>query len=224
MKILGIDEAGRGPVLGPMVMCGVVIDESRVRDLVNIGVKDSKQLLPAKRRALYEQLQNLVDSFHVVIVEPKEIDAAVFASGFNLNKLEAQKSADIIRHLKPERAILDCPSPNLMGYKSEVEFHLGDTADRAVEIIPRHKADVDFPVVSAASIIAKVTRDAIIEELKEKYGEDFGSGYLSDPKTSIFLEEHWNTPAFATLFRKSWEPWKRISYSQGQMHLANFNK
>ena len=215
MKILGIDEAGRGPVLGPLVMCGVVIDESRIRELVNIGVKGSKQLLPAKRRLLYEQLQTLVDSFHVVIVEPREIDAALFSVDFNLNKLEAQKSADIIRHLKPDRVILDCPSTNLAGYKGEVAFHLGDTLDFTVEIITRHKADVDFPVVSAASIIAKVTRDAIIEELKEQHGVDFGSGYLSDPKTNIFLEEHWNAPVFATLFRKSWEPWKRIQYSQG---------
>ena len=219
MNIVGIDEAGRGPVLGPLVMCGISISESHIRKLVNIGVKDSKLLLPKKREELYAKLQQIVEGVHIVIIEPREIDAALFRNDFNLNMLEAVKTAEIIQHLRPDRAVVDCPSPNIKSYQQELRSYVGELP---VEIIAAHHADVDFPVVSAASIIAKVTRDAIIEDLKKLHAIDFGSGYLTDPKTCIFLEEQWDNPAYASLFRKSWQPWKRIKYSQGQMNLSGF--
>ncbi len=224
MDIVGIDEAGRGPVIGPLVMCGVRMPETRVRELVNLGVKDSKQLLPKRREELYQQLQKIVDGVHLVLIQASEIDAALFGDDFNLNTLEAAKSAEIIKQLSPDRVIIDCPSPNLKAHHQDVKRLLDSLGfeKNNIEIITAHKADVDFPIVSAASIIAKVTRDAIIEDMKKHFKVDFGSGYLTDPKTSIFLEEHWNTPQFATLFRKSWQPWKRIKYDQGQMNLSRF--
>jgi ribonuclease HII len=200
-------------------MCGVVISPEKEVLLREIGVKDSKLLLPKKREELYEKIMKIADGIHVVIVEPSEIDDALADPYNNLNKLEAQKSAEIILELKPDKAILDCPSPNLTAYTEEVQKTLGDFD---VKIISSHKADLRFPVVSAASIIAKCTRDRIVNELKEKHNVDFGSGYMSDPKTTIFLEENWNDEEYAYLFRKSWASWKKIKVAQGQMKLAEY--
>lgn len=222
MFILGIDEAGRGPIIGPLVMCGVVVDEEKVRELVNIGVKDSKLLLPKKRREVYDKLFSIIDSYHVVIVEANEIDEVIFSASSNLNKLEAKTSAEIISKLKADQAILDCPSPNLKAYKFDVETFLGQKKSSSIRIITKHKADVESPIVGAASIIAKVTRDSIIDDLKEKYCKDFGSGYLTDPKTTVFLEENWDNPEYLLLFRKSWGPWQKRKYNKEQTNLNIF--
>ena len=110
---------------------------------------------------------------HIKIIEPKEIDDALEHPTNNLNRLEAQKSAEIILEAKPNVAILDCPSVNISAYKYDVKKYLGDLD---VDIKPSHKADVYFPCVAAASIIAKHTRDTILEKLKKVHDMDFGSG------------------------------------------------
>lgn len=218
-KILGIDEAGRGPVLGSMVMCGVVIDESKERELVNIGVKDSKLLPPKVRELLFKQIEDIADDIFVIVVDPKEIDDALEHPLLDLNKLEAIKTAEIILKSKADKAFLDCPSVNIASYKLEVQNLLGNLK---IELKPEHKADLNYPVVGAASIIAKVTRDRMIEEIKQKYNVDFGSGYASDPKTIVFLEENWDNPKYNDIFRKSWDTWKKIKINKSQMKLGSW--
>jgi len=218
-KILGIDESGRGPVIGSMVMCGVVIDESKERELVNIGVKDSKLLLPKVRELLYNKIEEIADEIFVIIVNPKEIDDALENPLLDLNKLEALKTAEIILKSKADIAFLDCPSVNIASYKSELQNLLGDSK---IKLNLEHKADLNYPVVGAASIIAKVTRDRLIEEIKQKYNVDFGSGYPSDPKTITFLEKNWDNPKFSDIFRKSWDTWKRIKINKSQMKLGGW--
>src|SRR3989344_4793297 len=116
MLVCGIEEAGRGPVIGPMVMCGAVIKEEHEGRLKKIGVKDSKLLTPKKREKLFKIIKNLVDRYKIIIIPPAEIDAALKSDHLNLNWLEAQKSAEIITALKPDKVIIDCPSNNIKEY------------------------------------------------------------------------------------------------------------
>jgi ribonuclease HII len=214
MKICGIDEAGRGPLISALVICGVAIDEHAESWLLQQGVKDSKLLSPRQREQLYAKLTAEL-KHKVITVPPAEIDAAVEGTGAaNLNWLEADKTVEILKELKPDRAIIDCPSPNIKAYSEYILERLGG---QRVELVCAHHADRDFPVVGAASIIAKVTRDRMIEELKRKLGIDFGSGYIADPKTKAFLDRYWDT--YPDIFRHSWAPYKKAAGLDNQQKL-----
>jgi len=113
MKLAGCDEAGRGPVIGPLVMCAVQMSDDKMQQLVDIGVKDSKLLTPKKREALAPKIKEIVDAYEVLVVEPEEIDEALRSPHLNLNWLEAIKTAMILNKLQPEKAIVDCPSNNI---------------------------------------------------------------------------------------------------------------
>jgi ribonuclease HII len=208
--ICGVDEAGRGPVIGPMVMCGVIIEEKDIPKLVEVGVKDSKKLTPKKREYLFDKIKEVIPNFELIIVEAAEIDDALNSPNLNLNKLEAIKTAMILNKLKPNKAIVDCPSNNIESYKT----YLGSFLKEDIHLQLEHDAE-RFAPVAAASILAKVTRDRIIEELKKKYG-DFGSGYPSDPKTRKFLEE--NYKKHKGIFRTSWKSYQRFN----QKSLSEF--
>ena len=204
MHILGIDEAGRGPVIGPMVMAGVVIKPSDEDKLLELGVKDSKMLTPRKREELFLYIKSHYP-YRYVVIPPSEIDTHVNSDDSNLNLLEALHTAGIINHFakKIDRAIIDCPSNNIEAYKRIIEKKL----IKRIELIVEHGADKKYIVVSAASIIAKVIRDNLIEDLKNRIGIDFGSGYPSDPATREFLEKYFDKYDF---FRKSWSSWNKL--------------
>jgi ribonuclease HII len=214
MIVAGIDEAGRGPVIGPMVMAIVAMDESSLEWLAKLGVKDSKQLTPRQRERLFEKIKQKA-RYSIKIISPEEIDEAVCSKKSNLNWLEAVKSAELIKEINPDRVFIDCPSPNIGKY---VEF-LRKIVNKKTEIIAKHKADQLYPIVSAASIMAKVIRDKEIEDLKKRHNVDFGSGYISDPATAKFLEENHDKYVF---FRKSWAPWKEKSRGKMQKKLNEF--
>lgn len=216
MKICGIDESGRGPVIGPLVMCGVLTDEKGEEKLKKIGAKDSKLLTAKQRERLAKKIEKIA-KYKIVKTEPKEIDHAVGKNdGLNLNWLEARKTAEIINELKPDKAILDCPSPNIKAYVRYLKKHL---KNKKTEIIAEHKAE-RYPVVAAASIIAKVTRDSCVEQIKRQIGNDFGSGYASDPKTQEFLKN--NITKHRELFRKSWISYKKAVNKKLQRKLGDF--
>ncbi|MEA3429683.1 MAG: ribonuclease HII [Nanoarchaeota archaeon] len=212
----GIDEAGRGPVIGPIVIAGVSIDKNGEAKLKALGVKDSKLLTKQKREELYPKVKEIVKDFKVIMVGAEEVDARE-SINLNLNDLEAVKCAEIINHLKCDAVIVDCPSPNIPAYKGYISQFV---EDKKKEIIPEHKADMNHIVVGAASILAKVDRDREIERLKEEVGIDFGSGYPSDPKTKKFLAENWDK--YPGLFRKTWSSWKRIKEGKAQKGLFEF--
>ncbi len=235
MKIAGVDEAGRGPVIGPMVMAGVVVSEEYTAKLKELGVKDSKKLSPKKRQDLFQKIIDIADNYKIVTISPSEIDSALLSPFLNLNLLEANKTFEIISSLDADKYILDCPSANPESYLRYL-FSLFDsfsfdyskiddsTFDARFEvngkeyrIVAGYKADDRFVEVSAASILAKVTRDRAIESIKEEIGIDFGSGYPSDPKTRAFLEKHWKDYDF---FRKTWQSWKR--YKNANASLDSF--
>jgi len=204
MKIVGIDEAGRGPIIGPMVMCGVAIEEGQEKELELLGVKDSKLLSPRVRERIAAVLEKKY-AFHTVVISPIEIDSMTGnGKTKNLNWLEAEKAVVIVEALKPDKVIIDCPSPNLKAYTA----FIAERVDSKRQIVCEHKADLHYVVVGAASIIAKVARDAEIEKLKAHVGIDFGSGYMADPKTKAFVEKYWNK--HPEVFRHSWAPYKKL--------------
>jgi len=216
MLICGIDEAGRGPVIGPLVMCGVVVDEEGEESLKSIGVKDSKLLTRKQREVLFDKIKKIIKKHEMIIIPPAEIDMAVDGQGAkNLNFLESNKTAEIIKKLSPDRAYIDCPSPNLRAYKE----HLQGLLKTKTELVVAHKADVKYAVVSAASIIAKVTRDREIEKLEKKYGK-IGSGYPADPVTQEFLKKNFNS--HPEIFRHSWSTMRELKNGAKQAKLVDF--
>ncbi len=217
--IVGVDEAGRGPVLGPLVMVALAIKEENKKKLEWLGVKDSKLISRQVREELFERIREVVDDFRVEVIEPDAIDLSLNSDGSNLNWLEADTSARMVSEMKPDKVIIDCPSINLVAYK---EYFLNKVDDKikGAEFIVEHKADFNYIVVAAASVIAKVIRDRIIENLHSEVGYDFGSGYLTDPKTQSFLQQYHEE--FPQLFRRSWKSYKNVVEAKKQKKLGEF--
>lgn len=204
-SVLGIDEARKGPVIGDMVICGVLIEENQENELKKLGVKDSKLLTRKERNNLFPQILTVIKKHKAIIISPKEIDDALNSNELNLNRLEAIKTALIINELKPHKVILDCPSVNIKSYVDYLKLFL---KNKELKIIAEHKAE-RYPVVAAASILAKVIGDEQLNKLKKRIGIDCGSGYPSDPYTVKFLKE--NYLKYPEIFRKSWATYKKIA-------------
>lgn len=171
------------------------------------GVTDSKLLTPTRREELYEELIKL--EYAVRIISVAEIDIAVAKKG--LNWLEADKTAELINELGGGHVIVDCPSRNLDAYREYLQERCP-----GAEISVQFKADLEHPVVGAASIIAKVLRDRAIQELCAEVRTDFGSGYLTDPKTQLFLK---TMPLDWPHARKSWKTHEALRVSREQKTL-----
>ncbi|MBN1245476.1 ribonuclease HII [Candidatus Bathyarchaeota archaeon] len=211
--VAGVDEAGRGCVIGPLVVAGVLVKEENLPVLRQLGVKDSKLLSPKKREALFTEIARLAEKHHVVKLLPSEIDRAVECKRklHKLNRLEAQTMSQIINALNPDEAYVDAADV----IEERFKHHIQEGLTVKAKITSRHKADKIYPVVSAASIIAKVERDKEIEALKGVYG-DFGSGYLTDQKTMRFLRQWLQTHAeYPSCVRQSWKPAKQVKNEKG---------
>jgi len=208
MRVAGVDDAGRGSVIGPLVIAGVLIEKENLHRLVDLGVKDSKLLSPHKRERLAKEIRNTALRCHFIALSTSEIDKVVETGRKlrRLNHLEARTMAEVIAALKPEIAYVDASDVLAERFKQ----HILENLSFEVQIVSEHKADAKYPIVSAASIIAKVERDKAIRELREKYG-DLGSGYITDPKTKEFLKSWIQKFGFYPEFvRKSWKPAKRL--------------
>lgn len=213
MIIAGLDDAGRGSVIGPLVIAGVSIDESLVHRLVKIGVKDSKCLVSAKRREIAAKILKIIHKSHIEKLPPAKIDQVVLRNRklHKLNRLEACTMARIIDNLEPEKAYVDASDVLEERYGK----HILEASSFKTEIVSEHKADIKYPIVSAASIIAKVERDDEIEKLKETYG-DFGSGYPSDPRTIDFLRSCLkNSNDYPDIVRRSWKTARNLKSEKG---------
>jgi ribonuclease HII len=200
--VAGVDEAGRGSVLGPLVVAGVTIEKKDIPKLKKLGVKDSKLLLPAKRMKLNREINRLALQVVWEKIEPQKIDEVVIRGTrlMRLNYLEAQYMARVLERLKFDLVYVDCCDTvekrygNLIAdllferimHRMNSPVQLGEDNPYRNKIVSEHHADVNYPVVSAASIVAKVRRDAYISLLHKKHGL-FGSGYPSDPDTKKFL-------------------------------------
>jgi len=226
---LGVDDAGRGPLVGPMLMAGVLVDGDKQKQLKRIGCKDSKQLTAKERENLFEKIKEIYLGYHVVATSPTEIDNRTNV-GLNLNRIEAIKTAEIINEIlktikTPEdgeiEIIVDCPSPNTVEWRNYLLRYIEDNGKK-VNVKCEHKADVNHVECSAASILAKVTRDGEIEKIKREIGIDFGSGYPSDPVTMEFLEKHSKEFKNHGIFRKTWGTWQEHIVKKEQKKLDGF--
>ncbi|MBQ6099419.1 MAG: ribonuclease HII [Methanobrevibacter sp.] len=197
MDILGIDEAGRGSVLGPLVIAGVVVPEKMEKVLERMGVKDSKRLAPHRRTILSRKLKKMFD-YEIVVITAREIDE-MRAEGINLNEIEKNAMESILLKMKPEKAIVDA-----VDVKAE-RFQENLCKDTGVNVIAEHKADDKYIEVSAASIIAKAERDNQISQINKEFIKSggIGSGYPSDPKTKEFLT-HYSYDEMPDFVRRSW--------------------
>jgi ribonuclease HII len=203
MIVCGIDEAGRGPIIGPMVIAGVSFKEEVLLKLAKIGVRDSKTLSPTKREELYYRIKDLAENYHIVKISPAEIDNAIF-SGLKLTKLEAKYIAEIMKKVEAEIYYIDSPQNNPNSFLKTLN-KFTDIKNVVCEI----KADKKYVQVSAASILAKVERDKEIRKMYEKYG-NFGSGYTSDKRTINFLKEKISKGEIPEEVRKSWKTYRKL--------------
>lgn len=209
----GVDEAGRGSIIGPLVVAGVSVRDSKIPKLKEMGVRDSKQLTAQARERLYDEIVNMAERHHIYVIKPTEVDANVLLRG--LNKLEAKAMAHVISRIDAGEVYVDCCDTNPARYRDHIAGHL----QTIPKIHSMHHADRTNIVVSAASILAKVTRDAEIQKIRRRHG-GIGSGYPSDEKTMLFIKE-WVAakkcaPAFA---RKSWKPLRLMLQEMEQRAL-----
>ncbi|HLH85398.1 MAG TPA: ribonuclease HII [Thermoplasmataceae archaeon] len=197
----GLDEAGRGPVIGPMVIAMVCGDP---KYFSRIGARDSKELSDARRREIYAALMEGPVSVRFTVVSPEELNQKM--DNMTLNQIELEKYAAIIQE-SPGDAIVFVDSFDVNPVR--LQDTLRSLTGRKVYC--HHHADRDYPVVSAASIVAKVIRDDEIERLKARYGE-IGSGYPSDPLTVRFLKHAVETGMdIHEIARLKWKTFQRIA-------------
>ena len=220
----GIDEAGRGPVLGNMVMAIVACAPKDRHILQKMGVKDSKLLSPKKRNELYRLIRSHFP--HAIIkVTPKEIDKHVTADDSSLNRLEAITSGKLIKRLNAKTRIdsvmLDLPAKNKEEYLNQVKEKLTEN-DKEIKIDAEFKADLNHIEVSAASILAKVTRDKALATVEKKIGIKTGSGYPADPNTVKALAKHFDRLTQEGVIRQSWKTAKAIVEAKAQKNLTDF--
>jgi ribonuclease HII len=214
MIIAGVDEAGRGPVIGPMVFSVVAIDEKQQNKLVSLGVTDSKMIAPQEREELFGEIQKLAQDYKILSLSAAEITEWMKTA--SLNDIEAIKTAEIINSLdcEPDVCYVDCPDTNEARYSNSIS----NLCKKKTRIVAEHKADMTYRVAGAASILAKVTRDRAIKELCREYGE-LGSGYPGDPLTKKWLDECWTRDkSFPDIVRKRWSTVSR----RAQLQLTGF--
>ncbi len=204
--ILGIDEAGKGPVIGDMFVAGVIIDKSEITKLKRLGVKDSKLLSHYMREAYYSVIRKVARKIYVKEVSVSEIDRR------NINRILADKYVEIVKEAikdfngELEEIIIDLPSMSPEKLRNRIK-----SLNFKGKLIAEHFADKKYIVVSAASIVAKVHREKHISQLKRVFG-DFGSGYPSDEKTISWLKEFYLKNRFLPdIVRKSWRTVKGIA-------------
>ena len=202
MQICGVDDAGRGCMLGPLVIAGVSLDKKNIKKLSKLGVKDSKKLSTKSRELLYEKIIETVDDYFITKIYPRSIDASV--KKHCLNSLEAKYMAKVVLKLNADTSYVDSCDVNPNRFGKEIS-----KLSENHKIRSYHHADSRFVVVAAASILAKVTRDSVIASLRKHH--DLGSGYPSDSKTVNFVTKYYKTNHRMPVFvRKSWKPVQKI--------------
>ena len=217
--VAGIDEAGRGPMIGPLIICGVLLDPDKISELNKMGARDSKTLSPSRRQTLSKKIRGLATKIEIRSVSAADIDR--LRKRTTLNEIEVAEFVSVVKSLKPKEVFLDAADVNAQRFGKKIGEQSGIAAKGAI-IISEHKADSKYPIVSAASIIAKVERDRIVSEMHLKYG-DFGSGYPSDPNTIKFVRGLFedNVP-LPPIIRQSWDSIRKIRESTEQSTLDSF--
>ncbi len=207
-NLIGVDEAGRGPVIGPLVVAGVLLtSENENQELRDWGVRDSKKCTPRRRIKLAEEIRKAC-KYSIKITSASAIDD--YRKTKNINELEGELFGEVINLLGPNEdttVIVDSADANEDTFKRYIEAKINTSC----KIISRHKADEQYPVVAAASILAKTVRDFEVEKIGKELNVELGSGYPTDPITQKFLEkwikEKGDLPPHT---RRSWKTAQRL--------------
>jgi len=242
--IIGIDEAGRGPIIGPLAVGAVAVDNDDY--LKKIEVKDSKRYTAASRDAVFGLLKDNV-CYSVEMITAENIDnqrksrtlnrieiiafAAVLKKLYKKLSFRFENLSDMLANatiyvdscdVNEERFARDLAGV-LAGYCAESDTDPALENDIFRHIVSRHKADVKFPVVSAASIVAKTFREKAIEMIRNELGGDIGSGYPSDPRTRRYLEDYFREKkTFPQYVRHSWDTTNKIKKKVYSTSLLDF--
>ncbi len=227
--ILGIDEAGRGPVLGPMVYACAIWQKDKEEEIIkNYNFNDSKKLTDKIRRVQFEKMKTDPNiKYYVKICHPVDISGQMLRRDENIINLNEQAyiaAVSLINDaLKDElnitNVIADAVGPEMTYIRAMTEKCIKKSG---IEFKAEKKADANHKVVSAASIVAKVTRDLIIEEWKFiennkdiEFSTELGSGYPADPNTKLWLENNFNEIfGFPSIVRFSWQTAKEYIYNK----------
>jgi len=217
--ICGCDEAGRGPVIGPLVIAGVCFEDDL--KLVELKVRDSKKITPKRRRSLARIIKEIAFNYEILVIPAKDIDD--MRKVMTLNEIEVNGFTKVIKKLKPKVCYVDSADVNENRFGRDILAGLSFKPD----IISRHKADDIYTVVGAASILAKTRRDEEVRdielELRKKLNLPLGSGYPADPVTkrflSIWVERFGKLPPYT---RHSWKTAQKIIEEKITKKLDDF--
>ncbi|MDR5656012.1 ribonuclease HII [Halodesulfurarchaeum sp. HSR-GB] len=211
----GVDEAGKGPVLGSMFAAAVVADPEDLPD----GIADSKTLTPQRR----ERLAATLRAAEAISIGVAEIPVARIddpETDMNTLTVSAQAQAIDAAGVSDETGYVDAGDVDAERFGRRVEKRV----DTDVRIQAEHGADESDPLVGAASIIAKVARDAHVVALNTEYDADLGSGYPSDDRTRSFLETYvQRTGELPDCARRSWQTSSDILSAAAQTGLGDFD-
>lgn len=203
--VLGVDEAGRGPVIGPMVYGISYCLESYHQTLKkNYGFADSKTLKEETRQQLFQTIDDTEDELSknvgwaTTTMTAKDISSGMLQSvmgkgSYNLNEQAHDVTIELIRQVKEKGVNLTKIFVDTVGPPATYQAKLSKIFPR-IDITVAKKADSIYPIVSTASVVAKVTRDVNLQyfarNIPEFKGQVLGSGYPSDPNTSRWLNSH----------------------------------
>jgi ribonuclease HII len=202
----GVDEAGRGCAVGSLVVAAAAFGEKEIKELVRIGVKDSKKLSAHKRELLYPEIKKLADTVAIIRIPPSLMTAG------SLNKLELIAMADVGNALRADVYYADACDSNPRRFEERLAAHV----NKGTLVVAENRADDTYPSVSAASIIAKVERDRGLQEVRQVALDlgfpDLGTGYPSDARTVAFLKAYAKSGRHEldSHIRKNWSTWRRI--------------
>ena len=217
--ICGVDEAGRGPVIGPLVVAGIKLEDDS--KLIELKVKDSKKITPKRRRILSKMITEITLDYEILVIPAKDIDD--MRKVMTLNEIEVNAFTNIIKKLRPLICYVDSADVNENRFGDDI---LSGLSFKPI-IVSKHKADDKYPIVSAASILAKTRRDQevqnIAKELVNKLNLPLGSGYPADPITQKFLntwvDKFGKLPPYT---RHSWRTAQNILNEKNNRKLDEF--
>eukprot|EP01018_Ginkgo_biloba_P013075 Gb_25234 [translate_table: standard] len=209
--MMGIDEAGRGPVLGPMVYGCLYCAVSYQKTLATLQFADSKTLKEEKREELFESLKaDTSIGWAVDIIDPRELSAKMLKRNkINLNEISHDSAMGLVSRVLDLGVLLTEVYVDTVGDAEKYRIKLSEKFP-GIKFTVAKKADSLYPIVSGASIVAKVTRDCalrgwVMDETVSDISRNFGSGYPGDPETKAWLNDHKHAVfGFPTLVRFSW--------------------
>lgn len=217
--ICGIDEAGRGPVIGPLVIAGVNFKDDLI--LIENNVRDSKTISPNRRKELANIIKENALNYEIIKISASDIDDLRKIQ--TINEIEVNGFSKIIDKLQPDLCYVDAADVNDVRFGKNIQHKIKNK----IKIISKHKADNIYPIVGAASILAKTVRDEEINNisklLENKINFPMGSGYPSDPITINFLNKWFEKYRFFPPYvRLSWKTSQKIINKYKNQNLNSF--